>query len=62
MWKLVSSFLDPPQGFGGANDIDPKTAARFAQVTFVKGDNCVGLAIYSRSKTKLLRRDSLLLD
>src|SRR6185437_1858752 len=56
MWKLVSSFLDPPQSFGGADDMDPKTAARLAQVTFVKGDNCVGLAIHGRLQNQFVAR------
>jgi hypothetical protein len=36
MWKLGSPFLDPPQSFGGANDIDPESVARRTQVAFGK--------------------------
>src|SRR5215469_13409162 len=54
MWKLASSFLDPPQSLGGTNDIDPKSAACFARVTFVKGDNCIGLPLHGRLRNQFV--------
>jgi hypothetical protein len=45
MSTFVFSFFYPPQGFAGANYLNPKTCVRFAQVTDVECDNGDGLSI-----------------